>query len=58
MLRKVDAGFVRAVDDDVVVEAQKKGARILNVWGCAKVTACCPLENGVTVVGREADILA
>ncbi|TGZ77880.1 RNI-like protein [Ascodesmis nigricans] len=54
-LGKLDVGFVRAVDDEVVEMALGRGVSWVSVWGCAKVTACCGIGRGVTVVGREVE---
>lgn len=57
-LRVFDAGFVRSVDDDVVLKMQDVGVKKLEVWGCTKVTECVDIASGVSLVGREADIAA
>ena len=55
-LRSFDVAFVRAVDDDVVEKMQACGISTLAVWGCTRVTDVCRVDEGVNLVGREADI--
>lgn len=55
-LSRVDVGFIRQVDDEVVEKMQVQGANSLAVWGCARVTEVMGVRQGVHIVGREADL--
>ena len=57
-LVKFDVAFVREVDDEVVEAMQDIGIKGLVVWGCTRVTEVCGIGQGVSLVGREADIAA
>ncbi|KAF8533933.1 hypothetical protein BDD12DRAFT_897422 [Trichophaea hybrida] len=57
-LVKFDVAFVREVDDEVVEAMQDIGIKGLVVWGCTRVTEVCRIDQGVSLVGREADIAA
>ncbi|RUS22885.1 hypothetical protein BC937DRAFT_95449 [Endogone sp. FLAS-F59071] len=58
-LREVDAGFCRAVDDEVVGKLMKGCAMlsVLRVWGNHKVTECAYRRKGVQLIGRQCDTL-
>lgn len=57
-LQRLDAAFVRDLDDDVVEAMQAVGIKRLSVWGCTRVTEACAVAADVAIVGREADIVA
>ncbi|KAG8704972.1 hypothetical protein FRC09_003227 [Ceratobasidium sp. 395] len=54
-LRKVDIGFVRAVDDYVVKEILDgcKKVEEVSCFGCNRVTEACPKKAGVNIYGVE-----
>ncbi|KAG9099291.1 hypothetical protein FS749_001608 [Ceratobasidium sp. UAMH 11750] len=54
-LRKVDVGFVRAVDDYVIKEILEgcKKVEEISCFGCNKVTEACPKKAGVNIYGVE-----
>jgi len=55
-LGKIDVGFVRDVDDEVVEAIQKNGAKSFSVWGCSRVTEVLQVDHNRVMVGREADL--
>jgi hypothetical protein len=57
-LEEVDLGFIRSVDDSVVegITATSE-VKLVKVWGVPRMTEACAIPNGITVVGRESDIL-
>lgn len=57
-LEEVDLGFVRSVNDSIVegiIEASD--VKRVKVWGVPSMTEACAIPDGVTVAGRESDIL-
>ncbi|KAI8974163.1 RNI-like protein [Trametes punicea] len=55
MIRKLDVGFCRAVDNFLIKDILEQCPDIqeVKVWGCQRITEYCPRKRGVNIYGIE-----
>ncbi|KAJ1917934.1 UV-damaged DNA-binding protein rad7 [Mycoemilia scoparia] len=58
-LEYLNVSFVRAVTDEVLDKIVKHcpHLKVIEVWGCSKVSAYTPKREGLKYIGRESDTL-